>query len=68
MALGNTLREHREAAGKTLREVAEATGMDWAYLSKIERGKGRLSDEKKVALAEYFGVSVTALFFSERCG
>lgn len=65
MPLTNTIRQHREAADKTLRELAEAVGMDWAHLSRVERGKGACSDEKKIALARYFDVPVGALFFGE---
>ena len=59
----NRLREYREAAGETLRDLAIAVDMDHSHLSKIERGERGCVDEKKVALAAHFHVTVGALFF-----
>lgn len=65
MALGNRIREFRQSRGKSLGEVADAVGMDRAHLHRVERGLGGCADEKMVALARYFDVPITDLFFQE---
>jgi transcriptional regulator with XRE-family HTH domain len=63
MALGNRVREYRQAADKTTREIAEAIGCDHSQLVRLENGQRGVSDEIKVALAEYFHVPITELFY-----
>ena len=65
MRLTNNLKVFRTARGASLADVAEAVGIDRSHLWRVEQGKGGCSDETKLALARYYGVSVTALFFVE---
>lgn len=65
MRYGNNVREFRRARGLSVGDLARAVGMDRSYLSRVEREKQTCSDQYKVALAQYFGVSVTRLFFQE---
>ena len=65
MALGNNVRTFRRARGESITDLAQAVGIDKSLLSKLERGERGCSDEKKLALARHFGVSVTRLFFIE---
>ena len=46
-------------------EVAQATGVSPSSIAMYELGERVPRDEVKVALAEYFGMSVGALFFNE---
>ena len=48
---------------KSQREVAEAVGITQAALSMYERGERVPRDNVKIKLANYYGVSVAALFF-----
>jgi transcriptional regulator with XRE-family HTH domain len=64
--LGNRLREFRKSRGLTLQQVADAVQMDIMQLSRLERMIAGCSDEKKLALARFFGVPITELFFVEK--
>lgn len=66
MALGNNLKEFRLARGLSLGQLAIGTGIDRAYLHRIEREITGCSDETKLKIALYFGVPVTRIFFQER--
>lgn len=48
---------------KSQSEVAEAVGITQAALSMYERGERIPRDNVKIKLANYYGVSVAALFF-----
>lgn len=48
---------------KSQSEVAEAVGITQAALSMYERGERVPRDNVKIKLANYYGVSVAALFF-----
>ena len=48
---------------KSQSEVAEAVGITQAALSMYERGERIPRDNIKIKLANYYGVSVAALFF-----
>lgn len=48
---------------KSQSEVAEAVGITQAALSMYERGERVPRDSVKIKLANYYGVSVAALFF-----
>lgn len=50
---------------KTQEEVAKATGIAQESISFYENGKRIPSDEAKIKLAEYYGVTVQSLFFEE---
>jgi transcriptional regulator with XRE-family HTH domain len=62
---GAALRRLREERGESLRTLAKAVGMDPSYLGRMERGQCSTSDARKLAIAQHFGVPVTAIFFSE---
>ena len=68
MVLTNRVRELRLARGASLADVANAIGMDRAQLHRVERGIAGCADEKKLLLAEYFGVGVADLFFQRSVG
>lgn len=48
---------------KSQSEVAEAVGITQAALSMYEHGERIPRDNVKIKLANYYGVSVAALFF-----
>ncbi|MCD4794237.1 MAG: helix-turn-helix domain-containing protein [Bacteroidales bacterium] len=52
--IGELIRSLREKEGYPLRKVAAFLDIDQAILSKIERGKRKLSKEKVIKLAEFF--------------
>ena len=52
---------YRTLARLTQEEVAEASGIPQPYVSKIERGRARLSRDKAVQLAKALGVSAAQL-------
>ncbi len=54
-----------EARGNTPRkEVADAVGVSLSALSMYESGQRIPRDEIKVKLAQYYGTTVQALFFT----
>ena len=62
--IGAELRKLR--GNKSREEVAKATGVSTSAIAMYELGARIPRDEVKVALADYFGMSVGALFFGER--
>ncbi len=61
--IGNKLRELRgDTPGE---EVAKAVGISRSALGMYECGERIPRDEIKESIAQYFGVSVGALFFNE---
>lgn len=62
--IGRKLRELR-GVFRTQDEVAKAIGIDRSVLSLYENGERIPTDRVKLALAEYYGVTVGALFFAE---
>lgn len=62
--IGRKLRELR-GVFRTQEEVAKAVGIERSALSRYEKGEQIPTDRVKLALAEYYGVSVGALFFGE---
>lgn len=62
--IGQKLRELR-GVFKTQEEVATAVGIDRASLSRYENGQQIPSDEVKLALAQYYGVTVGSIFFAD---
>jgi len=57
--LGAKLAEYREKAfpGESLRRVADKLGMDYSYLSRLEKGFYRPSDEKIALLSGIYELS-----------
>lgn len=61
--VGKRLRDLR--GNKTIREVSEATGIGLTALSNYETGYRIPRDETKAVLADYYGVNLEELFFSQ---
>ena len=61
-AIGNAIRDRREALDQTLAQVAEAAAMSPAYVSEIERGLKDVSTDKLVAIAAALEVQVADLY------
>ncbi len=54
--LNSLLRDLRESNGKSLRQVAKDTGVNPAYLSRVERGEKPASSDIQRRLAAYYDV------------
>ena len=65
IAIGKKLKNLR--GGKTQEMVAKDVGVSLSAITMYERGERMPRDEIKVKLANYFGVSVSSLFFEEIC-
>lgn len=61
--MGKTLKELR--GEKTLSEVAKAVGVTTSSMSMYESGERIPRDQIKMALANYYGRSVSYIFFDE---
>lgn len=61
--MGKTLKELR--GEKTLYEVAKAVGVTTSSMYMYESGERIPRDEIKMALANYYGRSVSYIFFGE---
>ena len=61
MTVGEKLRKLR--GKKTVSEVAKAVGISESSYIKYERGERVPRDEKKRAIANYYGKSVAYIFF-----
>lgn len=61
--IGADLRALR--GNKTREEVAEAIGVSPSAIAMYELGERIPRDEVKVALSNYYGIAVGALFFAE---
>ena len=64
MSAGEKLKEMR--GDKSQSEVAAEIGITKSALSMYEQNKRRPRDEVKVRIAEYFGRSVSDIFFSDQ--
>ena len=58
MAFLKRMRELREAAGLSLADVAEQTGMDKAFVSRLETGQGNPTVETLARYAAALGKRV----------
>jgi transcriptional regulator with XRE-family HTH domain len=58
----NRLQDVRERRGLSLRGLSWDTGLDYSYLSKVERGLEPMRDANKLILARYYGLTVGYLF------
>lgn len=65
MTFAEKLRELRKGRGKTASEVADAVGVVESAILNYENGLRAPRDDVKKRLADYYGVSVGALFFGE---
>ena len=61
--IGQKLRQLRGT--RTIAKVAEATGISVSALNMYELGQRMPRDDVKVKLANYFGLSVSALFYPD---
>lgn len=50
---------------RTLQKVSDDTGLGVSALTMYELGKRMPRDEAKIALANYYGVSIADLFFAD---
>lgn len=62
-AIGRKLREAR-GVNRSQADVAAAVGVSPAAISQYERGERIPEDRIKLALADYFGMTVQDLFFT----
>ena len=65
MTFAGKLRELRKGSGKTASEVADAVGVVESAILNYENGLRAPRDDVKKRIADYYGVSVGALFFGE---
>ena len=63
VANGERLKEYRTAAQLSIENAAADIGISAEDLKAFESGKKNPSDDLKVILANYYGVSVQILFF-----
>ncbi|MBW9207415.1 helix-turn-helix domain-containing protein [Mumia sp. zg.B53] len=63
-ALGDALRDERQARGRTLRDVAKSSQVSLAYLSEIERGQKEASSEIIAAVSTALGITMLDLVAS----
>ena len=61
IVIGQRLRKLR--GKKSMSEVAKAIGVTASAIGNYEQGTRCAKDEIKVKLANYYGVSVTSIFF-----
>lgn len=59
--IGNRIKRLRENAGLTQRELADKFNIGYSTFSQYESGQRTPSDDVKILLANYFGVSVDYL-------
>lgn len=64
MEIGRRLRALR--GDRTLQKVSDDTGLGVSALTMYELGNRMPRDEAKIALANYYGVSIDNLFFAEK--
>lgn len=50
---------------KTLQKVSDDTGLGVSALAMYEIGKRMPRDEAKIVLADYYGMTIDALFFAQ---
>lgn len=63
IAIGQRLRNLR--GDKPIQKVAEDLGVSVSAISMWENGERLPKDDKKIALASYYGTSVQALFYAQ---
>lgn len=64
--MGNASRLLKLRGNKTREEVAAATGTSVSALAMYELGQRNPRDEVKCALAKYYSVPVSSIFFPEK--
>lgn len=61
--VGKRLRELREKKGKTQNDVAEALGVTRSAIGAYENGIRTPNPDMMIRLAQYFGKSISYIFF-----
>ena len=61
--IGDNLRELRRRKGVTQTEVAKAIGVPVSTYNAYETGQNTPKDGTKMAIADYFGLTVQYIFF-----
>lgn len=64
VALGQAIREHRDALGITQEELAHRTGLHRTYVGSVERGERNIGIENLVKFAEALGTTPSVLVSS----
>lgn len=64
MNAGEKLKELRTERGATREELARALNISYRAVASYEQGVRVPRDPMKIKIAQYFGVSVEAIFFS----
>lgn len=68
MPIGENIKSLRESRGLTQAKLGDAVGVSDKAVSTWESGKREPRMGTAEKLAEFFGVTVSALFCSEECG
>ena len=55
--LSELLRKSRSERGESLRAAARSLGVDASFLSRVESGERRPSDELQRQISDYYGIS-----------
>jgi len=63
---GKNLRAARKVLGMTQKDIQRVTGIEQAFLSKVERGKTNISLETMVTLSNAVNVPLSHLFSPPR--
>ena len=66
--LGDNIRNYREQRGFTQEKLAELSNISEKHLSKIERGKSKLTLEKLEQIANIFNINVSDLYSAKEKG
>lgn len=56
----------RKQKGETQEQAAKNIGISQSMLAMIEAGDRRGSDATKIAIANYYGVSIESIFFKSQ--
>ena len=60
--LGENLRQHREQQDVSLRRLGLMTGVDYQYISLIEKGEANVTVDTLEKIADALGVPIRELF------
>lgn len=60
--IGLQIRTARKSKGMTQREVSQKTGLDQAYISRLENGTAEGSPAQMLSIARAIGVSIAQLY------
>lgn len=60
-ALGDRIREHRQALGISQEALAERAGLHWTFVGQVERGRRNLNLHNLLKLAQALGINPAEL-------